>query len=305
MRIVVAGGTGFIGAPLVRSLVEEGNKVTVLTRGVGRVEPRNGVTEVGWDGQRGGEWEAVIAGADAVINLAGASVAARRWSKAFKRELYESRVRPTRAIVAAIAKAAQRPAVLLNGSAIGYYGLHEDELLEESASPGNDFLAQLTVDWEAEARRAEALDVRVVLLRTGIVLGHGDGPLAKLRQPFRFFVGGPIGWGEQWYSWIHRDDELGLIRFALADDRVRGPFNLTAPEPVRARDLARELGRVLGRPAWAPVPGPILRLAIGEFAAYLLTGQRVVPAAAQRLGYPFRYPTLSAALRELFPSNEE
>jgi hypothetical protein len=299
MKVVLAGGSGFIGSAISRELLDTGHSVAVLTRSAsaarGRMDPR--VELVGWDGRSSGAWEQVVDGAGGVVNLSGESIAAQRWSGERKQRLRSSRLDSTAALVRGLEKAAARPAVLVNASAVGYYGDRGDTVLTEDAPPGQDFLAVLCQEWERAARAAETLGVRVVRMRLGVVVGEGGGALGKMVLPFRMFVGGPLGSGRQWVSWIHRDDVAGLFRFALEDDAVRGALNATAPEPVTMATFSRTLGRVLRRPSWAPVPAPALRLVLGEMANMLLTGQRVEPHEALRLGYRFRYARLEPALR--------
>ena len=293
MKLLIAGGTGFIGTPLCHRLVQHGHELTVLSR---TPQPRCAPVAVrflSWDHP---EWRRLIASVDGVINLAGESLAAKRWTPRQKALLRDSRLQTTRALVDAIAASDRKPAVLINASAIGYYGARNDEELGEADPTGRGFLAELCVAWEAEARRAEALGVRVVRLRIGVVLGRGGGALAKMVPPFRWFAGGPLGSGRQWVSWIHRDDVTGLIAWALARSDVSGPINATAPQPVRMREFSATLGRALKRPSWAPVPAAALRLLVGEFAEALVTGQRVLPQAALRGGYAFAFPTLASAL---------
>src|SRR5439155_1366153 len=219
------------------------------------------------------------------------------WSAPQKELIRQSRVLATRTLVDAVAAAEPRPKVLVNASAVGYYGPRDDEAVDESAGPGTGFLADVCQAWEQEALRAEELGLRVVRLRLGVVLAAHGGALARMLPPFRAFVGGPIGSGGQWMSWIHRDDVTGLVLDALANDAYRGPVNATAPQPVTNRDFASMLGRTLARPAWLPTPAFALRLALGEMAELLLTGQRVLPGVANRFGYPWRYPELGGALR--------
>jgi uncharacterized protein (TIGR01777 family) len=199
----------------------------------------------------------------------------------------------------AMEAASARPSVLVSASGVAYYGPHEDEIVTEESPPGSDFMAQLARDWEEAARQAEPLGARVVIPRLGMVLGEGGGALAKMVPPFRMFAGGPLGSGQQWVSWIHRDDVIGMVLWALETDAVRGPVNATAPQPVRMKEFAAALGKALGRPAWFPVPALALRALMGEMADIVLTGQRVLPTAAQRLGYPFRHPDLEPALRSI------
>lgn len=295
MKLVITGGAGFIGSALCRALEETGHELVLLSRAV---RPQTGGRRrcIAWQPPAPGPWERELDGADGVIHLAGESIVAKRWTPSQKQRLADSRVKTTRAIVEAIGRSARRPAVLVNASAVGYYGPHGDDSLDEDAAPGSDFLAQLCQQWENAARDAEPLGVRVVRLRTGIVLARDGGALAKMLPAFRLGLGGPVGTGRQWMSWVHRDDVVGLIRWALEDTRVSGAVNATAPTPVTMREFAATLGRVLHRPAILPVPGPALTLLLGEMAQLLLTGQRAVPAKAQALGYAFRYDTLEAAL---------
>jgi uncharacterized protein (TIGR01777 family) len=303
-RVVVTGATGLIGKELCRKLIEKGYQVVVFTRrpdAARRAVP--GAAEyVAWTPSDSGPWASSIDGAWGVVNLAGASIAGQRWSEQRKRELRDSRVVGTRGIVAAIKAASRRPGVLVNASAIGYYGPRDDQPLDETAAPGHDFLAELVQQWEAEALQAGAAGVRTVLVRNGIVLDKREGALAQLMLPFRFFVGGPILPGSQWFSWIHHADAIGITLLALEEERAGGPINATAPNPQTNGDFVRTLGRAMGRPALVPIPGFALRLVVGEFADSLVTGQRVIPAKAEELGYRFRFPTAAAALREILAS---
>ena len=293
MRVVIAGGTGFIGAPLCEALTRRGHEVTVVTRAPGR-HPRAGeAREVSWDTD---EWTRALGRAQGLINLAGESIAARRWTRSRKRLLQASRLETTRRLIEALRPLPARPAVLINASAVGYYGDRGDEILGESSPPGRGFLAETCVAWEMEAQRAEALGVRVVRLRMGVVLGPDGGALAQMVPPFRLGLGGPLGGGRQWVSWIHREDVIRLIEWALTHPALNGALNATAPQPVTMRQLAHALGRALHRPACLPVPAIGLRVLLGEMATVLLASQRVLPEAAQRTGYPFQFPELSAAL---------
>ena len=298
MHVVVSGGSGFIGKALVRRLLEGGHRVTLLTRrpeGVRRgVE--GSVQTVAWDGRTVGVWAPSLNGTNAVINLAGEPIVARRWTEAQKAIILDSRVRTTRALIEAISQAKKRPSVLVNASAVGYYGPRDDEELTERSPSGRGFLAELCRSWEQEAQQAQVLGVRVVVLRIGIVLSADGGALSKMVPPFQWGLGGPLGSGRQWMSWIHRDDLLGLIAWALSRPDVAGPVNATAPQPVRMREFCQALGRALHRPSWAPVPAPMLRLLLGEMAEVLLTGQRVIPDAALRAGHPFQFSDLTSAL---------
>jgi uncharacterized protein len=297
MKVVVAGGTGWLGSALCRSMDADGHDVVVLSRTLGRGGEAHGPRRVVWDGRSVGAWAAELEDADAVINLSGESVMDGRWSEERKRALVASRVEPTTAIVGAIKRAQNRPGVLVNASAVGYYGDKGDQPVTESDPPGNDFLARLVVEWEQAAMQAVVLGVRVCTMRIGIVLGPGGGALAQLALPFRFFLGGYVGSGKQWISWVHIDDVVGLFRFAVERADATGAINVTAPEPATNRQLAQTLGSVLGRPSWVPAPAFALRIVLGELAESLLVGQRVLPAAAQQLGYRFQHPALESALR--------
>ncbi|MFN3682132.1 MAG: TIGR01777 family oxidoreductase [Nitrospira sp.] len=301
MNIVIAGGTGFIGRALCASLIQQGHRITVLTRQRGTPqETTANPRTVEWDGQRAGAWESCLNGADAVINLAGASIAQSRWTEARKRELIDSRILSTRALVHAMAKQASCPPILINASGIGYYGPDEDRVLDEHSPPGKGFLADLCLQWEAEALLARQFGTRVVLLRTGMVLERDGGALPRMVLPFKLLVGGPILPGNQWVSWIHREDHIGLIRWAIETPHVSGPLNAVAPEPETMRRFCSILGVVLRRPSWLPVPRIALRLALGELESLLTTGQRVLPSKALAGGYVFQFPTLESALRAIF-----
>ena len=309
MRIVIAGGTGFLGSPLAEVYAEEGHDVRVLTRtlppGQARHEPgtgKPGVTHVGWrpDGPDG-PWAATIDGADAVINLAGASIADRRWTPQRKAELRDSRIVPTRSLATAIQAASSPPRVLISSSGVNFYGTGDSEVKTEASPPGTDFLSQLCVDWEAEARRAQRDGLRIVLLRTGMALERSGGPLPHMMLPFRLFAGGRVGSGRQFMSWIHRIDWIEMVRWVVETPSADGPVNATAPHPVTNREFARALGRALRRPALIPAPPFALKLLFGELAdTLLLNGQRVVPAKAQALGFHFRYPEIDIAFRGIF-----
>jgi len=301
MHIVVTGGTGFIGRPLCASLSQEGHRVTLLTRRKEEAERLFGsaVTAVEWNGTETGAWEQSLEEADAVINLAGAPIADARWTDARKRLLTLSRVLTTRLLVVALSRRSSKPRMLINASGIGYYGASDDRVLDEGAARGQGFLADLCLAWEAEALRAAEFGVRVVMLRTGMVLEQDGGALPKMLLPFRLFAGGPILPGTQWVSWIHRRDHIGLIQWLLATPSVSGPINAVAPGAVTMNRFCEVLGQALHRPSWLPVPGFALQLALGELGTLLTTGQRVNPAKAISGGYVFHYPTLEPALRAI------
>jgi uncharacterized protein (TIGR01777 family) len=299
MAVVIAGGTGFLGRPLATAL---GTDPVILTRQSGRPPgtPRTRVVQWNPDGTAG-PWAPVIDGADAVVNLAGESIAGARWTDAQKRRILDSRVLATRSLVAAIANAASPPPVLVSGSAVGYYGPLGDEIVTEERAAGADFLAGVCVRWEAEAMRAASPRTRVVCIRTGLVLERDGGALSKMLPPFWFGAGGRVGSGRQYWPWIHRQDWIDLVRFAIGTPELAGPLNATAPNPVTNADFARALGRSIGRPSFMPTPGFALTLLLGEMAeALLLSGQRAVPAAAKRMGYEFAFTDLAAAFRAIF-----
>lgn len=295
MRVVIAGGSGFLGRALVSALERDGHHTVVLTRRARQA------SDVVWSpGGRDRGWYSAVEGAGAVVNLAGESIASGRWTPARKALIERSRVEPTSALVAAIGAARHAPHTFLSASAIGIYGNRGDERLDESAALGDDYLALVGRLWEAAAAGTPST-TRLVLLRTGVVLDRSAGALPQLELPFRMFVGGPAGTGAQYMSWIHTDDWVEMVRWALGDVRVAGPVNLTAPAPVSNLEFARTLGRVLGRPAFVRAPAFALRLALGEMAdGLVLGGQRVVPAKAQALGFTFRYATLEAGLRAIY-----
>lgn len=292
-RIVIAGGSGFIGRALARALAADGHAVAVLTRGSTQdAEP--GVHYLHWDGATpDGDWVEALRGARACVNLCGGSIGAGRWTAARKRELIDSRVGPARTLNAALARLDVPPAQLLQASGVGYAGTGA-ACTDETTAPGDDFLARLAVTWEATLAETP---VPATALRFGVVLGAG-GALPRMLLPFRFCVGGPIGTGTQWLSWIHIDDAVAAIRFVI-DRGLTGPVNVTAPNPVQNRDFAAIAGRVLRRPALLPTPALALRVALGEQATLVCDGQRAVPARLRAAGFSFRYPELEPALRAL------
>ncbi len=295
MKLVITGGTGLIGRALCRALEAAGQEGGVLTRSAPRSASGRGRFVV-WQPPSAGPWERELDGADGLINLAGESVAAARWTPAQKQRLIDSRLSVTRALVGAISKARCKPAVLISASAVGYYGPRGDDVIREHDAPGEDFLAKVCHQWEAAAYAARGHGVRVACLRIGLVLARDGGALARMLPAFRLGLGGPLGNGRQWVSWIHRDDLIGLIRWVLKEPRASGALNATAPNPVTMREFATSLGRALHRPALAPVPAWMLRLMLGEMADMLLTGQQAIPEVALNLRFIFRYPMLSGAL---------
>jgi uncharacterized protein (TIGR01777 family) len=309
MRVVIAGGTGFLGRALARSLAADGHDVVVLTR---RPEHRQSAIDSGatsgtarmieWTPNgKSGPWASAIDGADAVVNLAGESIAGKRWTAEQERRILDSRVQATRSLAVAIQASGNPPPVFVSGSAVGYYGPLGDDIATEDTPPGSDFLARVCVTWEEEARRAATPRTRVTCIRTGLVLAKDGGALPPMLTPFRFGAGGPAGSGRQYWSWIHRHDWVDLVRWAMRALDAGGAVNATAPNPVTNAEFARALGRAMHRPALIPAPAFALRLLLGEMAVPLvLSGQRAVPRRAERGGFTFTYRTVDDALQAIF-----
>jgi uncharacterized protein (TIGR01777 family) len=301
LRVTLTGATGLIGPAMIAALRDRGDEVTVLTRDPERAQAQLGadVQALRWDPLSEPAPAQALAGRDTVVHLAGEPVA-QRWSERAKRGIRDSRVVGTRNLVRglrALDGDDARPRVLISSSAVGYYGSHGPEPIDEEAPAGNDFLAQVCAAWEIEARAAEQLSMRTVQVRTGVVLDRSGGALAKMLPPFRLGVGGPVAGGRQYVAWVHRDDLIGMMLTALDDERWSGPVNATAPEPVTNREFSHALGSALHRPSLLPVPEPALRALYGEMAEIVTTGVRAVPAKALVLGYEFEHPTLDEALR--------
>lgn len=293
VTIVIAGGSGFLGQKLVKRLQDEGHRTAVLSR-----TAKPGTIQWQPDGSPGALPQH-LEGIDAVVNLAGEGIADRRWTPARKDALRSSRLLATRTLVRAIAACAQPPRVFVSGSAVGYYGACGDEPVTESASPGDDFLARLCVEWEQEARIAESPRTRVAIVRTGIALAEDGGALGKMLLPFKVGLGATIASGDQFMPWIHAEDWTAMVAWLIQHDRAAGAFNASAPTPETNRTFTRTLGRVLRRPALLHAPTFALRAAMGEMSSMLVTGQRVLPAAAEQMGFRFMYRTLEPALRSL------
>jgi uncharacterized protein (TIGR01777 family) len=297
MKVLITGGVGFVGTQVSIRLLEKGHSVTTVDRSA---QPRDytpeGVRYVSADTTIKGPWQEEVARQDAIINLAGASILGR-WNKKRKKLLYDSRVLTTKNVVEAIPN--ESGAISCSTSAVGYYGFRQDEELTEADAPGDDFLAGLCVDWEREAQRAGDRGARVVITRFGIVLGKTGGALGQMIPAFKKFVGGPLGSGKQWFSWIHMEDLLQAFLFVLDRDVLKGPVNFCAPNPVRNKDLAKALGKVLSRPSFIKTPALTLRLALGEFGSVLLEGQKALPAKLLKHGFEFRYPKIGEALEEV------
>ena len=315
MRVFITGGSGMIGRRLARRLIERGDRPVVLSRDSDQARRKSsmrGIVVIKGDPTRAGPWQEEVDGSDAVVNLAGQNVFGGRWDAEFKRQILESRAHGAEQVVRAISLARKRPSVLVQGSAIGYYGPRDDEVLKEGSPPGTDFLATVCRETEAAARPVEALGVRLATIRTGVVLGLGEGALGVMTPIFKWLPGGaaPVGngghpynpgRGRQWISWIHLDDIVGLFLLAIDNASARGPINGTAPNPARNTDFSRELARVLHRP-FLPIGPPdlVLKVALGEKAHVVTTGQRVLPGRAEELGYHFLHPELPAALDAVF-----
>ena len=300
MKVAVTGATGNIGRALVRELTAQGDDVTALSRNAERAKETLGIEVVGWERPKADMPPAeALRGRDGVVNLLGEPLA-QRWTEETKREIRDSRILGTRNLVAALADLpeGERPRVLVSQSAVGWYGARGDEPVDESEPPASGFEAQSTVDWEAEARRAEELGVRVVTTRTGVYLSQAGGALETMLPPFRLGVGGPVAGGRQYVPWVHMDDVVGALAFCLHTEAATGPVNVTAPEPVTNREFSKALGRVLRRPAVAPVPALALKILYGEMAVVVTSGRRAVPRRLTELGYEFRRPDLDDALRE-------
>ena len=303
MKIAITGATGFVGSRLAEKLAKD-NQILVLTRNLEkakRVFPASAFPNLefaAYSPTKSGDWQEKISGCDAVVNLAGAPIA-ERWTESYKQAILQSRQLGTRKIVEAIAQSEPKPQVLVNASAIGYYGSSETATFSETSPPGNDFLAQVCQAWEAEAEKVKETGVRLVIFRLGIVLGNG-GALAKMIPPFKIFAGGPLGDGKQWFSWIHRDDLVSLINEALQRPEIEGTFNATAPYPVTMNELCQTLGEVMNRPSWLPVPGFALEFLLGDGAKVVLEGQKVLPQkTAESIGFNYQYPTLKPALTQI------
>lgn len=309
LRILVTGGTGLIGRPLVARLAAAGHDLVVLTRDPDRAEPPPGARAVGWDAETAEGWGELVDGDTVIVHLAGESVASGRWTEEKKEVIRCSRVHSSEAVRQAVEGAATPPRALLQASAVGYYGDRGDEVLTEDAESADpesedDFLAEVAREWEGATAAVEALGVRRVVLRTGVVLAKDGGALPRMALPFKIFLGGPLGGGRQWVPWIHLEDEVRAVVFLLERaarhvEGIAGPFNLTAPEPVTNRQLSKAIARTLARPCWFPAPETALHLAMGEMAEMVLASQRAVPRRLEKLGFEFRYPRIASALEDL------
>jgi uncharacterized protein len=303
MKIAITGATGLVGSRLVEKFQQAGHEILIFTRNPSKAQklfPPSAFPKleiVQYSPQESGTWQQKVSGCDAVINLAGEPIA-ERWTPQQKQAIMESRQIGTRKLVEAIAMASQKPQVLVSGSAIGYYGTSETATFDENSPSGNDFLAQVCQNWEAEAQKVTEYGVRSVILRIGIVLANG-GALGKMIGPFKMFAGGPIGSGKQWFSWIHRDDLVNLISQATERTDMSGVYNATSPNPVRMGKLCQTLGEVMNRPSWLPVPDFVLEILLGDGAIVVLEGQQVIPQKTQATGFNYQYSELKPALAEI------
>ena len=302
MRAIITGGTGLIGSQLAASLAKDGYEVIVLSRNPGQHQGdiHESVQAVRWDAHSADGWGHLADGADIIVNLAGANLSGGRWTEARKRVLRQSRLDAGHAIVEAVEQAAQKPKVLIQPSGVNYYGMHGDETLTEQDPPGDDFLARLTIDWEASTAPVEQMGVRRVVTRSGVVLSLEGGAFPKMALPFHLFAGGPVGSGKQWLSWIHIADEVAAMRFLIDNPQTFGVYNLTAPNPVTNRQFGETLGRVLHKPSVMPVPAFVMQAIFGEMSSVLLEGQRVLPERLEQAGFQFKFPTLESALQNLY-----
>jgi hypothetical protein len=308
MKVIITGGSGLMGRALTQDLTADGHEVIILSRSPQKVAGLpSGAQALGWDARTAQVWAQHAEGADAIVNLAGENLKGegllpKRWTRARKSLIRASRLNAGAAVVEAIREARKKPGVLVQASAVGFYGPRGAEKFEENSPPGDDFLADLCQDWEASTAEAEKLGVRRVVVRTGIPLTASDGALPSLMLPFRLFSGNIFGNGRQYYPWIHFDDQIKALRFLIENKQAKGVYNLTAPEPATAREFARALGKAMRRPVWLPTPAFALRLALGEVSTVALDGQRALPARLLEQGFEFRYPQLEPALRDAVAS---
>ena len=299
MKILITGGTGFVGKQLTSRFIQEGNEVTILTRSLKESgQLPKGISYLQGDPTQKGPWQEAIPGHDVIINLAGASIFSK-WSEEYKKLIRDSRVFTTRNIIEGIPSKFEKEISLFSTSAVGYYGFHGDEELDEESPPGNDFLARLAIEWEAEALKAKEKGARVVITRFGIVLGEKGGALGQMIPLFKKFIGGPIGSGQQWFSWVHIKDLAEAFAFLIKHPEISGPVNVCSPNPVKNKDLAKALGRALHRPSFMPAPAFMIKLVLGEFGSVILEGQRVLPRRLLKEGFTFQYPDIDKALQSI------
>ncbi len=299
MKIFITGGTGFVGTQLTSRLIQDRHEVTILTRSLNEVkESSPEISYLESDPTKKGPWQEAIKNHDAVINLAGASIFSK-WTEEHKKAIRESRVSTTRNIVEGIPPHPEKPFTLFSTSAVGYYGFCGDEELVEDSPPGNDFLARIAKEWEGEALKAREKGARAVITRFGIVMGEKGEALNRMIPLFKKYIGGPIGNGRQWFSWVHIKDLTEAFAFLLKHPEISGPVNVCSPNPVRNKDLAKALGKTLHRPSFMPTPGFMVKLVLGEFGSVILEGQRVIPRRLLESGFAFQYPDIDKALQNI------
>jgi len=299
MKILISGGSGFIGKALTKSLLADGHEVVILTRDPQRAGLGTGVEAVRWDGRTDAGWGEVVARVDGIVNLAGANIGSGLWKRKRKAEILDSRVEAGKALTEAIRNTARRPKVLIQASAVGFYGPRGEEAVTEESGPGSGTLAEVCKAWEASTKPVEEMGVRRVVIRTGVVLSAKEGPLPRMLMPFRFFVGGPLGNGKQGFPWIHPQDEQAAIRFLIENEKASGVYNLSAPKPLSNADFGRVIAKVMKRPYWLHVPAFALRFLLGELSTLLLDGQYMLPGRLQEMGFHFRFETAESALEDL------
>ncbi|WP_420631175.1 TIGR01777 family oxidoreductase [Candidatus Leptofilum sp.] len=305
MRVIITGGTGLIGSALAKNLAADGHEVIVLSRNPEKYSFPSNIHGEKWDGKTAAQWGHLADGADAIVNLAGEPIAGTgllpsRWTEERKRRIRQSRIDAGTAVTQAIRAAANKPKLVIQSSGVDYYGnVQSNQIITETSPNGSGFLASVTVDWENSTAEVEAMGVRRVILRSGIVLSMESGALPITVLPFKFFVGGPLGNGQQWWPWIHLDDEVRAIRFLLESEVASGPYNLCAPNPLSNKDFAKTIGQVINRPAFFPAPAFAIKLALGEIAAIVLDGRRAIPQKLQEAGFTFTYPQAQEALQDL------
>ncbi|WP_420642184.1 TIGR01777 family oxidoreductase [Candidatus Leptofilum sp.] len=305
MRVIITGGTGLIGSALAKNLAANGHEVIVLSRNPAKYSFPANVRGEKWDSKTAANWGHLADGADAIVNLAGEPIAGTgllpsRWTDERKQRIRQSRIDAGTAVTEAIRAATNKPKLLIQSSGVDYYGdTQSDQIITEESPNGNSFLADVTVDWENSTAAVEAMGVRRVIIRTGIVLSMESGALPITALPFKFFAGGPLGNGQQWWPWIHLDDEVRAIRFLLESETAVGPYNLCTPNPLKNKDFAKVLGQVMNRPAFFPAPAFAIKLALGEIAAIVLDGRRAVPKKLEEAGFTFKYPQARNALMDL------
>jgi uncharacterized protein (TIGR01777 family) len=300
MRVIITGGAGLIGQALTASLTKDGHEVIVLSRNPAAVKPLpKGAHAEQWDGQSARGWAQWIDSHTAIVNLAGATIS-KRWTESQKKAIRDSRLSVGRAVVEAVKAASEKPAVVVQSSAVGYYGPRGSEEIGEDAGAGSDFLASVAKDWEASTAEIEQLGVRRVIVRTGVVLSKHGGALPLMALPVKLFAGGPLGGGKQYLPWIHLDDEVAAIRFVIENSTAKGAYNLSAPQPVTNAEFTKVLGKVLGRPTFLPTPGFALKIVLGEMSALVLDGQRQMPKRLLAAGFKFKFSDAASALRDIY-----